>query len=354
MEIMNNPEKYPPSMYQIVPLNISDAGMIAGGMSDPKGKWTDSQRGENAQLATTLVKNIPQILDFLMNPEVGLHSGNFKTGYTGKAIKGLRFLTKETNQLLDAIGLKSPMLGDMYKGMYGFLGSNSSAYITELSNTGGLAPAGNQMSDRHATLGKNDIWYGESEVNGQMVEGEFATEQYVRSLTDNSLYDIEDQLTNMMGFLMARLKQPTGRLLADTIQSSIKEQAPLGGMKDPRQAANQMHHFVKRLYEAYVRHAKIGGMDIETEWQGSFGKMSIFDYENSYRSFVGPEGMGQPGIDFSLLGGQFQMNNTQSAPGNIYPGTNNVTLDGPVPFEDLINKWSGGEQSFGDQSYQGQ
>ena len=354
MEIMNNPEKYPPSMFQIVPLNISDAGMIAGGLSDPKGKWTDSQRGENAQLATTLVKNIPQILDFLMNPQVGLHSGNFKTGYTGKVIKGLRFLTKETNQALDAIGIKSPMLGDMYKGMYGFLGSNSSAYITELSNTGGLAPAGNQMSDRHSTLGKNDIWYGESEVNGQMVEGEFATEQYVRNLTDNSLYDIEDQLTNMMGFLMARLKQPTGRLLADTIQSSIKEQAPLGGMKDPRQAANQMHHFVKRLYEAYVRHAKIGGMDIETEWQGSFGKMSIFDYENSYRSFVGQEGMGQPGIDFSLLGGQFQMNNTQSAPGNIYSGTNNVTLDGPVPFEDLINKWSGGEQSFGDQSYQGQ
>jgi hypothetical protein len=64
--------------------------------------------------------------------------------------------------------------------------------------------------------------------------------------------------------------------------------------------------------------------------------------------------MGQPGIDFSLLGGQFQMNNTQDAPGNIYPGTSNVTLDGPVPFEDLMKKWSGGEQSFGDQSYQAQ
>ena len=29
------------------------------------------------------------------------------------------------------------------------------------------------------------------------------------------------------------------------------------------------------------------------------------------------------------------MNNTQNAPGNIYSGSNNVTLSGPVPFEDL-------------------
>ena len=79
------------------------------------------------------------------------------------------------------------------------------------------------MSAEHAGSGVNDIWHGTAEgPNGQMIEGDFATEQYVRSLTDNSLYDIEEQLTNMMGFLEARLKQPTGRLLADTIRSSIK------------------------------------------------------------------------------------------------------------------------------------
>ena len=54
------------SNMRVVPLNISDAGMLAGGLGDPKGKWTDSQRGENAQLAVTLEKNIGQVLDFLM------------------------------------------------------------------------------------------------------------------------------------------------------------------------------------------------------------------------------------------------------------------------------------------------
>lgn len=38
---------------------------------------------------------------------------------------------------------------------------------------------------------------------------------------DNQFYDVEEQMINMMGFLEARLKQPTGRLLADTIQTSI-------------------------------------------------------------------------------------------------------------------------------------
>jgi len=327
---------------RVVPLNISDAGLLAGGLGSPQGKWTDAQRGENANLAVTLGKNIPQILDFLMDPKQGLHSGNFKTGYTGKVIKGLRFITREAQQALDAIGLKSPILGEMYTGMYGVLGQSTAMNLDSLVESGGIMPgAGNQMSSEHAAKGINDVWHGTAMgANGQMVEGNYATEAYVRSLTDNSLYDIEEQLTNMMGFLMARLKQPTGRLLADTIKSSISEQAPLGGMKDPVQAANQMHFFVKTLYESYAKHAAIGGMDIETSWQGTSGTLTIQGYEQQYQNFVGDQRAGAP-IDFSFLEGKGTINT--EGPGNIYPGQNKVTVTGTQSFDDLM-QWAIGGQ----------
>ena len=328
--------------YRVVPLNISDAGLLAGGLGSPQGKWTDSQRGENANLAVTLGKNIGQVLDFLMDPKQGLHSGNFKTGYTGRVVKGLRFITREAQQALDAIGMKSPILGEMYTGMYGVLGESTALNLDSLVESGGIMPgAGNQMSDQHAAAGINDVWHGTAEgANGQMIEGDFATEAYVRSLTDNSLYDIEEQLTNMMGFLMARLKQPTGRLLADTIQSSIREQAPLGGMKDPVQAANQMHFFVKTLYESYAKHAAIGGMDIETTWQGTSGPLTIQGYEQQYQNFVGNQRAGAP-IDFSFLEGKETINT--EGPGNIYPGKNKVTITGTQSFDDLM-QWAIGGQ----------
>ena len=324
---------------RIVPLNISEAGMLAGGIGEPKGKWTDAQRGEHANLANTLIKPMGQILDFLMDPNQGLMSGNYKTGYTGRVVKGLRFITREAQQALDAIGLKNPVLGDMYTGMYGVLGESTALQMDSLVASGGIMPgAGNAMSEDHAAKGVNDIWRGTAMgANGQMVEGDYATEAYVRSLTDNSLYDIDEQLTNMMGFLMARLKQPTGRLLADTIQSSIREQAPLGGMKDPVQAANQLHLFVKTLYESYARSAAIGGVPIETQWQGRSGPLTIQNYEKMYQMFTGDQ-RASPPIDFSFIGGSNVV--TPGTDGNIYPGQENVKISGPQDLTGLLNKWT--------------
>ena len=313
--------------------------MLAGGIGEPKGKWTDAQRGEHANLANTLIKPMGQILDFLMDPNQGLMSGNYKTGYTGRVVKGLRFITREAQQALDAIGLKNPVLGDMYTGMYGVLGESTALQMDSLVASGGIMPgAGNAMSEDHAAKGVNDIWRGTAMgANGQMVEGDYATEAYVRSLTDNSLYDIDEQLTNMMGFLMARLKQPTGRLLADTIQSSIREQAPLGGMKDPVQAANQLHLFVKTLYESYARSAAIGGVPIETQWQGRSGPLTIQNYEKMYQMFTGDQ-RASPPIDFSFIGGSNVV--TPGTDGNIYTGQENVKISGPQDLTGLLNKWT--------------
>jgi len=328
---------------KIIPLTGSEAGLLAGGMGDPKGKWTDSQRGENANLAVTLGKNMGQILDFLMDPQQGLHSGNFKTGYTGRVVKGLRFITREVQQALNAIGVDNPLGSELYTGAYGALGEATALNLDTLVEHDAIFGVGNAESGQGDKKRSNkvDIYKGQGMgPDGVMIEGNFATEQYVRSLTDNSLYDIEQQLTNMMGFLMARLKQPTGRLLADTIKSSIAEQSPLGAMKDPVQAANQMHFFVKTLYEAYAKHAAIGGMDIETEWLGRSGMLTIQAYEKQYRNFVGDQRTGAP-IDFSFLEGKETINT--EGPGNIYPGQNKVTITGPQSFDKHM-EWAIGGQ----------
>jgi len=338
LQIMNSMDPN----FRVVPLNITDAGMIAGGFQSNVGDFTKSQRGEHANLAVTLEKNIPQLLNFLMDPQQGLHSGNFKTGGTGSVVKGLRFITKEAQQALDAIGIKSPIVGDMAKSLYGTLGQAQSMQLDALETSGGIMPgAGNQQSHQGQKIrsDKNDIWHGTAMgANGQMVEGDFATTEYVRSLTDNSLYDIETQLTNMMGFLEARLKQPTGRLLADTIRSSIDAQKPLGlGAGDPVQVANKMHFFVKRLYEAYARHAAIGNVPIQTSWQGISGTLTIQGYEKQYQGFVGDQ-RADPPIDFSFMSHQETLN--VEGPGNIYGGQSQVQITGPQNFDNLVEKYT--------------
>jgi len=152
-------------------------------------------------------------------------------------------------------------------------------------------------------------------------------------------------MINMMGFLEARLKQPTGRLLADTIQTSInnlrKDRMLTSG--DPKQYANKMHMFVKRLYNAYAEHAMRAGTQPETQFgSGRLGQaLTIDGYNQSYLNFVGNENIDQ-GIDLGFMN-QFpnqQTIKTGNAPGNIYPGTQEVIINGSDGFKDLLQMYT--------------
>jgi len=339
--IMQNSD---PEMMRVINLNMTDAGMKAAGLGDQN--LTKAQRGENVMLANVYERNIGQILNFLMDPEIGLHSGNFKTGSTGAVLKTLRFLDREVNHAWDTIFGTNTVSANTGKYLWGTLKEVETDMMQSLVESQGLiSGAGNKENEAHG--GSKDIMHGTyDDGQGNQITGDFATEAYVRNLTNNQFYDVNEQLVNMMGFLEARLKQPTGRLLADTIKTSIENLKAQGFMKgDPVQTANRMHFFVKRLYEAYATHAIKGGSTPKTRFEGGRGliDLSIENYNKSYTGFTGNQALDQ-GISLGWMNSlpaensQMQVGN---APGNIYEGKNEVPMHAPADFSELMKYASG-------------
>ena len=162
-----------------------------------------------------------------------------------------------------------------------------------------------------------------------------------------------------MGFLAARLKQPTGRLLADTIRRSIEEVKMLGlGAGDPVQVSHRLHQFTKDLYQQYVKHSLMGGGRITTSWAvdpGIYGseRISIKDYQDGYYNFIGGS-QNSPNLPIDMSWIQVNDSITSSAP--AYSGDSSATIDavGPVNWFDLMNKWlPEGDQTFGGKNYTG-
>ena len=332
---------------QIVPYDLSDAGMMAAGLGDLS--LTKSQRGQESLLADTYKGNLGQILNFITDPELGVHSGNFHTGTAGKFIQLGRFVTRDIQHAFNTLFPKSKIAANTNAAVWGMLRSTTEDTMSNLvdSQLGLLAGEGNVATKEHG--GQQDVQFGTyMDETGNMREGNYATEQYVRNLMDNQFYDVSEQMVNMMGFLEARLKQPTGRLLADTIKSSIdtlRNEKLMGG--DPKQYANRLHHFVRRLYEAYARHSIKAGQRPETAFgNGRLGQpLTIQGYNQSYLNFLGPEAIDQ-GID---LGWMEQLPYgpenipAGNAPGNIYPGKQEVIINAPADFSEIM-KWAQGAQ----------
>jgi len=339
--IMQNSD---PNQLRVVNLNMTDAGAKAAGFGDLN--LTKAQRGENVMLANVYERNMGQILNFLMDPEIGLHSGNFKTGSTGAVLKTLRYLDREVNHAWDTIFGTNTVSANTGKYLWGNLKEIETDMMQNLvENQGLIAGAGNKENEAHG--GSKDIMHGTyDDGQGNMITGDFATEAYVRNLTNNQFYDVNEQLVNMMGFLEARLKQPTGRLLADTIKTSIENLKTQGFMKgDPIQTANRMHFFVKRLYEAYATHAIKGGAVPKTVFEGGRGlvELSIENYNKSYLGFTGDQNLDQ-GISLGWMNSLPQENiNMQvgNAPGNIYPNKNEVPVHATEDFSGLMKYASG-------------
>ena len=332
---------------QVVPYDLSDAGMMAAGLGDMS--LTKSQRGQESLLADTYKGNLGPILNFIMDPEIGVHSGNFHTGTAGRFAQVGRFVTRDIQHLFNTFFPESKTAARANAAVWGMLRSTTEDTMQSLvdSQMGLLAGEGNVATKRHG--GQKDVQFGTyMDETGNMREGNYATEKYVRNLFNNNFYDVSEQMVNMMGFLEARLKQPTGRLLADTIKSSIdtlRNEKLMGG--DPKQYANRLHHFVRRLYEAYARHSIKAGQRPETSFGvGRLGQeLTIQGYNQSYLGFLGPEAVDR-GIDLrwmdQLPSGQENIP-AGNAPGNIYPGKQEVVINAPADFGELM-KWAGGAQ----------
>ena len=329
---------------RVVPFNMTEAGMKSLGLGDMN--LTKAQRGEQSLLAGVYKSNLPQILNFVTDPEIGVHSGNFQTGSAGLLLKTARFVTRDVQNFFNTILPGDSVASNAMSGMYGTLRSTTEDTMQGLvdSQMGLLAGEGNVATKIHG--GQKDVQFGKyMDETGNLRDGNYATDQYVRNLMDNQFYDVNEQMINMMGFLEARLKQPTGRLLADTIQRSINNLAndKMLTSGDPKQYANKMHTFVRRLYNAYAEHAMRAGTQPETQFGvGRLGQpLTIDGYNQSYLNFVGNENIDQ-GIDLGFMN-QFpnqQTIKTGNAPGNIYPGTQEVIVNGSADFKDLLQMYT--------------
>jgi hypothetical protein len=331
----------------------SDALASAG--NDPyQGDLTPSQRGEHLALASVFEAALPDALNIQMNPTYGLYSGNLSTGTAGGLEKFLRTVTRETKQLADNLGV------NWFNEYYENYGKASMAALDVQMTKGMIFSGGVANTASNYSTGSKDLYVGEGMgPDGTMIQGEWATDTYVKNLINNPTLDIAEQMQNRLGFLAARLKQPTGRLLADTIRRSIEEVKMLGtGAGDPIQVSHRLHQFTKDLYQQYVKHSMLGGTHITESWAvdpGIYGKdrITIKDYQEGYYNFIGGS-ENSPNLPIDMSWVQIDGRIKSSAP--AYSGTADDSIDvkGPVNFFQIYEKYNpGGNQTFGGKSYEG-
>jgi hypothetical protein len=337
--LIHNGELGGPDKIRVINLNMTEAGLKAAGFGDMS--LTQAQRGQESLLANTYKSNLNQIFNFIMDPEIGVHSGQFHTGPTGWFVGTARVASREALHFFNTFFPKSKIGKAAANGtatMFGALRTATDKTISDLAgSTMGLLPGEGNQEGEHK--GSNDVIHGTYDG----VTGDFATEQYVNNLMDNQFYDVKDQMINMMGFLEARLKQPTGRLLADTIKSSINNLKSDVWLQsgDPVMYSNKLHQFVRRLYDAYARHSMSAGNKPETSFGvGRLGQeLTVEGYNKSYLNFAGSEAIDQ-GIDLGFMD-QFPATQ-QNVQGNIYPGKKEVVITAPGDFGELLKMYGGG------------
>ena len=331
--------------------DLDNAAASAG--NDPyQGDLTKSQRGQHLALASVFEAALPDALNIQMNPKFGLYSGNLPTGVTGDMASRIRTLTRESKQFVDAFGLSNVV------GWFDNTGKSSMAAL-DVQVKNNMIMSGS-MANQVSETGSKDIYVGEAEgPDGNLMKGEWATDAYVQNLISNPSLDVVEQIQNRLGFLAARLKQPTGRLLADTIRRSIEEVKLKGfGTGDKEQVANKLHQFTKDLYQQYVKHSLLGGSRITDSWAvdpGIYGKerITIKDYQDGYYNFIGGAG-NSPNLPIDMSWVNVSDNIKSSAP--AYSSDSNTSIDavGPVNFFNIYNKWMpDSNQTFGNQGYQG-
>ena len=331
--------------------DLDNAAASAG--NDPyQGDLTKSQRGQHLALASVFEAALPDALNIQMNPKFGLYSGNLETGATASIAGKIRTLSRESKQFVNAFGLGNvvPFVNNTGK---------ASLATLDVQMKSGMIFSGSQANQISET-GSKDVYKGEAiGPDGNLMQGEWATDAYVKNLISNPALDVLDQINNRLGFLAARLKQPTGRLLADTIRRSIEEVKIKGfGTGDKEQVSHKLHQFTKDLYSQYVKHSMLGGSQITDSWAvdpGIYGKerITIKDYQDGYYNFIGgSENSPNLPIDMSWV----NVNDKIKSSAPAYSGDSNSTIDasGPINFFNLYNKYMPeDDQTFGNKGYQG-
>jgi hypothetical protein len=331
------------------------------------GTMTKSQRGEALKLASVLEAALPDAINLQMNPAYGLHSGKLKTGIAGTLTSMYRTGTMEVKQLAQTFGVPEWLIPAADHA--GFIANATMKVLSEQNALYG----GGMANKYNPETGNKDIYHGEGiGPDGVLVTDDFATDIMINNLINqppfiegaaNPAYDVIEQLENRMGFLNARVKQPTGRLLADTIKSSIAEVQITGslfeGVGGPIQVAHRLHQFTKDLYQNYVRQSMLAGTGVTQSWavnSNIYGqdRVTIDDYQNSYYRFIGGS---QNTINLPIDNSWLQINQKIKSAAATGTEDADATIDitGSVMFGNTFDKWLNvNNQQFGEKTYTGQ
>lgn len=346
--------------------DLSEA-QAQGGLDPFGGTMTKAQRGEALKLASVLEAALPDAINLQMNPAYGLHSGKLKTGIAGTLTSMYRTGTMEVKQLAQTFGVPEWLIPAADHA--GFIANATMKVLSEQDAIYG----GGMANKYNPETGYKDIYHGEGiGPDGVLVTDDFATDIMINNLINqppfiegakNPAYDIIEQLENRMGFLNARVKQPTGRLLADTIKSSIAEVQITGGLFEgvggPIQVAHRLHQFTKDLYQNYVKQSMLAGTGVTQSWamnSNIYGKdrVTIEDYQNSYYRFIGgsQNTINLP-IDMSWL--QINQKIKSAAATGTEDADATIDITGPIPFGNTFDKWLNiNNQKFGEKTFTGQ
>lgn len=304
---------------QLLPPTASDEYIKSMNLG---GRALQSPTAQDAmtQLGSVFEANLADIIKFQMK---GIHTGEMPTGVAGGTMNWAKKLDENVrgfvNMIRDTTGLSGTNLP-----VVGFTAQAANDYASSLLSSGDIISYASLSKEEKKNMKHNGYWVDEGGkfsdetviidgVERQTQKGDvYITDQYLTQVLDgknpwnNEQLMVADQMAHIMGFLEARLKQPTGRLLADTIKSSVRDVSTFGfNAASSERVAQNLYLHTSRLYNKYAdTMAMANRMPMfEFEMMGDTGMMemvSIMDYHNSYLKMMNEAGMAPAAAGINL------------------------------------------------------
>ena len=304
---------------QLLPPTASDAYIKEMNLGN-RALLSPTSQDSMTQLAAVFEANLPDIIKFQMQ---GIYTGDMPTGVAGGTMNWAKKLTENVqgfvNMVRDTTGLSGTNLP-----IIGFTAQAANDLSLNLLSSGDVISYASLSKDEKKNMKHNGYWVddggkfaGETVivdgVERETQKGDvYITDQYLHKVLEgknpwnNEQLMIADQMAHIMGFLEARLKQPTGRLLADTIKSSIRDVSALGfNAGSPERVAQNLYLHTARLYNKYADTMAMANRTPMFEFQmlntqGGYDDVSIMDYHNAYIKFMQENNMAPAAAGINL------------------------------------------------------
>ena len=314
-------------------LNYSDQLTVGGEASqDAQIKYANYVKRGLMPLAETIIPMIIERPDLTgVSGAAGKVAGPLAEifeEFTGNVISGefdsddptgAGFAVREkTNGTMNIAGREVPVFID-YSNKYGGNGLNQDRYGNELTDGG----------------------YGVDE-QGNPARAYIVADTLTKILQSGGERSVLETFETTLGLMLARDRQPTGRMLADVLRRSFADVKLTGGGRATDQAvvANYVRIY-NQLYDNMSSALVLAGKDPKDSMQSDFftieGSKKL---ENAYYNWLmQPENRGERALNLDIGGGQSFARWRASLEGNIDMNHQEDMEKSKTTIESLRNKW---------------